>query len=80
MMNEGAESKKDPKAVLREALSFFGDGGVGLDVEERTDSTVKLAGKGGFVLVSAVPKERGSDVRVVSQEWDEQAKQFMERL
>lgn len=80
MMNKGKETNKDPKAVLREALDYFGAGGLGLDVQERTNVSVKLAGHGGLVLVSAVPGKRGTEVRVVSQQWDEQARQFMQRL
>ncbi len=80
MINLGAESKRAPSAVIREAVAFFGEGGLGLEVKDRSDSAVEFVGGGGLVMVSAAAKERGSDVSVVSQEWDHQARQFLSRL
>ena len=80
MINLGAESKRAPAAVIREAVTFFGEGGLGLEIKEQSKDAVQFVGGGGLVLVSATAKERGSEVRVVSQEWDHQAQQFLTRL
>lgn len=80
MVNLGAKSKRAPSAVIREAVAFFGRDGLGLEVRDRSDTTIEFIGGGVVVLVSAAPKARGSDVSVVSQEWDHQAKQFLTRL
>lgn len=80
MINLGARSKLDPVAVIREAVAYFGEGGYGLTVHERTESSVHFDGGGGFVAVSAAAKDDGSEVMVVSQEWEHQAEQFLDRL
>jgi hypothetical protein len=80
MINLGKKSKHDPPEVIRRAVAFFGEGGLGLAVRERTESSVQFENGGGFVGVTATAVERGSDVTVQSQEWDYQAQQFLERI
>ena len=80
MINLGKQSKLEPSAVVRHAVAFFGEGGLGLTVLERTESTVRFEGGGGSVAIAAGAKGAGSDVTIQSQEWEFQAKQFMERI
>ena len=80
MINLGKHSKLDPPAVIRKACAYFGPGGLGLAVLEQSETTVQFEGVGGSVGITANAKEGGSDVTIVSQEWDYQAKQFVERI
>jgi hypothetical protein len=80
MINLGKQSKLDPSLVIRHAVAFFGEGGLGLAVLERTESTVQFEGGGGSVAIAANAKNGGSDVTIQSQEWDFQAQQFVERI
>jgi hypothetical protein len=74
-------SKLQPEEVLRRAQDFFGTGGLGLTVGERTEGCLNFEGGGGHVTVSAARCEPDrTDVDLETREWDYQAKKFMEEI
>jgi hypothetical protein len=78
MVRLGKETKQTPQEVLDKAVAFFGPGGAGLTLQQRSDQSVILEGGGGSVIVTA-SQTRGdrTEVDIVSREWDHQARQFL---
>jgi len=58
-------------------VAFFGPGGYGLAVENRTAGYVCFEGGGGTVEVSASAQGKGASLELVSREWDYQVKRFL---
>jgi hypothetical protein len=77
MVRLGGHSKLRPAEVMEKAERFFGPGGLGLQVVERQATRLVLEGGGGGVAVSAEPNATGSDVEMVSREWDDRAQAFL---
>ena len=74
-------SKLQPEEVLRRAQDFFGTGGLGLTVAERTECCLSFEGGGGHVTVSAaLCKPDQTDVDLETREWDHHVKKFMEEI
>lgn len=80
MARYGKRSRYEPKTVIEKARAFFGPGGEGLTILEIDDCCVRFEGGGGLVEIRATQLERGSDVDILSREWDYQAKTFLERI
>ncbi len=80
MINLGKQSKLMPAEVVQKAREFFGPGGLGLKVNEAGDCCARFEGGGGYVNVDAATAARGSDVNVTSQEWEQQARRFLEKI
>ena len=80
MARYGKTSKHEPKTVIEKARAFFGPGGEGLTVVEVGDCCVRFQGGGGLVEVRATQLEKGSDVEILSREWDYQAKTFLQMI
>jgi len=81
MARYSKQSQLQPDKVLQRAEDFFGTGGLGLKVVERTDCCLSLEGGGGHVTVTAARCEpEYTDVDLETREWDHQVQQFMEKL
>ncbi|MCL4535431.1 MAG: hypothetical protein M1370_09770 [Bacteroidetes bacterium] len=68
-----------PAEVLERAVKFFGEGGLGLKLEQRTEDTLYLTGGGGSITVSVAPGAR-TIVEFVEREWEQQMKEFIQGL
>jgi hypothetical protein len=80
MIRLGTKTRKDPVKILDQALEFFGPQGLGLEVNRRTVDSVYFAGSGGFVQVTVNEEDGSTDVDIQSQEWDYDAKRFLEKI
>ena len=81
MARFGKETRLEAKEVLRRAEEFFGTGGLGMKLVERSDSCLSFEGSGGHVTVSAARcKPDATEVDLETREWDYQVKSFMEKL
>jgi hypothetical protein len=71
---------KSSEQVLQKLKSFFGQGGLGLDLKEETPACLTFEGGGGYVIATLC--EEGGETRVdlVTQEWDYQVREFSSRL
>jgi hypothetical protein len=77
----GKESTIEPNEVLRRAEGFFGPGGLGLKLVERTECCLGFEGGGGHVTVSAARcKPESTAVELETREWDYHAKRFIGEL
>jgi hypothetical protein len=80
MINLAKQSKMEPAEIVKRAARFFGPSGLGLEIHDADQRNARFQGGGGFVAVKAAPTPRGSDVKVLSQEWEQQAQQFLDKL
>ena len=69
-------------AVIDRAVTFFGSGGLGLDLVKRDACCARFEGGGGFVLVQTtdLPEEKKTSVVVEGREWEIQIKEFVRKL
>lgn len=74
------ETKKRAEEVIKEAMVFFGEGGLGLSVVEQNSCCVSLEGGGGHVSVTANPGEKKTMVDLETREWDYHVRRFMSEL
>ena len=78
-MRYSVKAKLKPEEVIERAVKFFGQGGVGLEVTDRTESTVCFEGGGGHITIIVCPGDL-TDVDLETREWDYQVKRFMEAM
>jgi hypothetical protein len=75
----GVETKTSPEEIIRRAMSFFGQGGVGLEVSDCGSRSATFVGGGGHVLVHVSEGEK-TEVELVTREWDYDVKRFMRQI
>lgn len=69
-----------PLMVLKQAVQFFGPGGLGLEVQSQSLTSAHFAGGGGHVSVQVRKSDKGSEVELDTREWDYQVRQFTGRI
>jgi hypothetical protein len=76
MARYGVYAKLDPEEVIRRAVDFFGEGGLGLTVTEQGSCCATFEGGGGHVSVTVNVGDK-TEVELVTREWDYDVKRFM---
>jgi hypothetical protein len=76
MARYGVYTKLDPEEVIRRAVDFFGEGGLGLTVTEQGSCCATFEGGGGHVSVTVNVGDK-TEVELVTREWDYDVKRFM---
>jgi hypothetical protein len=73
------ETKLSPERAIEQAVAYFGQDGLGLEVTEQGACCAGFVGGGGhvYVAVSAGPKTK---VDLETREWDYDVKRFMRRM
>ncbi len=80
MINLEAKTKLSRKEVSDRLKSFFGKGGLGLEVCEETPQCLSFEGGGGYVTANVSTEGDKTRVTLVTQEWDYQVKEFVADL
>jgi hypothetical protein len=80
MASYRVETKLSPEEVIRQAVAYFGDEVVKLEVIEQADCCAHFEGGGGFVHVALVTGENATTVDLETREWDAYVKQFMRHI
>ena len=80
MINLETESKLSTEEITKRAKSFFGKGGLGLEIVDESTECLNFEGAGGFVNVVICPAEGKNRVELQAQEWEEPVKQFASRI
>lgn len=71
------ETKQSPEQAIQKAISYFGEGGLGLEITEQNACCVSFEGGGGHVIVTASAGDKKTTIELETREWDHQVKQFM---
>jgi hypothetical protein len=74
------ETKLDPEEVIRKAVAYFGQGGLGLETIEENPCCVHFQGAGGHVAATAYKEGKRTTLELETREWDRQVREFMQRL
>jgi hypothetical protein len=80
MLKLETKSKLTPEKIVDKLKGFFGEGGLGLDLEEETSQCLTFQGGGGYVTATLCPEEKKTRIEFVSQEWEIQVKKFTSEL
>jgi len=81
MLKIGTGTKLSPEDAIKRAVEFFGPGGgYGLKVTEQTPGSACFEGGGGGVEVVACAGEEGTQVDLISREWDHQVREFISKI
>ncbi len=76
-MHYGTTTKLSPEEVIEKAIDYFGK--LGLEVTGNEGYSLLMQGGGGYIDLS-VYVDGDTEVDVVTQEWSEQVKQFLQRI
>ncbi len=79
MARYGVYTKLDPEEVIRRAVSFFGEGGLGLTVTDQGSCCATFEGGGGHVSITANAGDK-MEVELVTREYDYDVKRFIREI
>jgi hypothetical protein len=80
MLKLETKSKLPPEKIVDELKGFFGEDGMGLNLEEESSQCLSFQGGGGYVTATLCPEERETRIEFVTQEWEIQVKKFTSEL
>ena len=80
MIRLEVKTKLSPEKTIEEAVAFFGPEGYGLEVKENMADHAHFVGGGGSVTLTVKPEDKKTAVDIVSQEWDYQVQQFLQKI
>ncbi len=76
MRNLGVSTKLPLEEVKKRAKAFFGPGGLGLKLVDEANDCFTFEGGGGYVRLAFQAGEKGTDLNLVTQEWERQIDEF----
>lgn len=80
-MRYGTTTRKTPREVMDRACALFGpEGELGLCEVSTRDDSITFGAESGFVSISCEPGPDGTEVTVLSREYDTWAEQFIRRI
>ncbi len=70
------------EGVFEKAITYFGEEGIGLELEEQTACCAYFSGAGGHVSITVDADANGDQtaVHLETREWDYDVKRFMEEI
>ncbi len=74
------KTKRDPEAIVEQAIDYFGEDGLGLSVTRENPCCVTFEGGGGHVSVAATREEDEVEVELETREWDYHVRRFMGQI
>lgn len=80
MARYGVETKLSPEEVVKKAVAYFGEDGLGLKTEEQGPCCAYFEGGGGFVRVTVSEGGKRATVNLETREWDYHVKRFMQEI
>jgi len=80
MLRISKQTRLKPEQILKQAVNYFGKGGLGLEEKERNPCCTHFEGAGGYISINILDEDKHRDVEIESREWDYQAKRFLEKI
>jgi hypothetical protein len=80
MLRIASHCRRAPAQVIDRAAAYFGPQGEGLEETGRNPCCISFEGMGGHVTVTVAEAPGGSEVEVVTREFEYQVRRFLESL
>ena len=80
MINLELETKLSEQEAMDRIKSFFGEGGLGLEMAEESGTCISFQGGGGYVRATICESGDKNKIELISQEWEQQVKKFASDL
>ncbi len=80
MARYAKETNLGVEKITQKAITFFGPGGLGLEIKKREGNCLLFEGGGGHVFIQASDKGKGCEVELETREWDYPVKEFLESI
>lgn len=80
MLKIESTSKQPPQKVIDQLKTFFGDGGLGLELVNDTAGCLTFEGGGGHVAVSLCKDKDRTRVLIETREWEFHVRRFAQNL
>lgn len=80
MINLEGRTRLSRDLIAARLKAFFGRGGLGLVLTEKTPESLRFEGGGGFVSATICPEGDGHRLTLVGREWETQVRRFMDTL
>lgn len=80
MLKLEIHTKLSPQEAIERMKTFFGKGGLGLEMTDEASQCLNFEGGGGFVTATVCPEEKATRIDVETQEWEYQVKKFSSSL
>lgn len=74
------ETRLAAEEVFRKAITYFGPGGLGLELCQQDPCRIDFTGGGGHVTVAANTNKEKTTVDLETREWDFHVRQFMHEI
>ncbi len=80
-MRYGTTTKRSPREVIDQACALFGpEGELGLPEASTRDNTITFCSEAGFLSIACDPTPDGTEVTVLSREYDTWAERFIRKI
>ena len=80
MLNLEVKTKLSVDETITRLKSFFGEGGLNLEITEEMSDFLIFEGGGGFVRATVCPEEGKTVIDLQTREWEMQVKEFSSKL
>jgi hypothetical protein len=80
MLKLEVQTKLSHQEAIERLKSFFGKGGLGLEIKDEASQCLTFEGGGGFVTATVCPGEGNTRIDLETQEWEYQVKKFSSSL
>lgn len=80
MINLEVKTKVSVEEARNRLKSFFGEGGLGMEITEDNESCVNFEGTGGFVHTNLCIENGKTRIDLKSREWEIQVEQFAKEI
>ena len=80
MLNMEVKSTLPPEKIIKKLKGYFGQGGLGLNLEDESSQCLSFHGGGGYVTATLCPDGKETRIDFISQEWEVQVKNFASDL
>ena len=80
MLNIEVKTKLSVEDTIGRLKSYFGKGGLGLEIKDENEACLNFEGGGGYITATVCEEDKNTKVDLVGQEWEIQMKSFASKL
>ena len=80
MLNLELKTKLSVEDTLDRIKTYFGKGGLGLEMKDETGDCLNFEGSGGYINATVCADDKKTKIDLVGREWEIQMKEFASKL